>query len=143
MFAFMMAFPTETKPAVGAQITVDLTNKNDAGVIGTISTLIDQAELGNCDVIAKGVIGGVAKGWVYDSVTNAFVPDSLMEGSLGEAALRASVLTGDVLTYTGVPAGAGKRLGIDRDRDGLLNRTEAVVGTDPANPNSNLWQWSN
>jgi hypothetical protein len=46
-----------------------------------------------------------------------------------------------VLTYSGVPPGAGVRLGIDRDRDTWLDRTEASLGTDPADPRSNPWQF--
>jgi len=46
---------------------------------------------------------------------------------------------GDVITYTGVPFGAGVRMGIDRDRDTFLNRTEIALGFDPADPHSNPW----
>jgi hypothetical protein len=47
-----------------------------------------------------------------------------------------------VLTYTGVPRGSGCRPGIDRDRDGFLDRAETVAGSDPADPHSNAWGWS-
>ena len=59
-----------------------------------------------------------------------FLPDSLLESPTTEASLRTSVAGGDVLVYTGVPKGAGVRLGIDRDRDGWLDRTEEAVGTE-------------
>ncbi len=142
VFAFMMAFPTETKPSVGAQVTVEDATKNDAGVIAAIGILIAQAGVPNCDVVAKGFIAGVAKGYVYDAATDLFIPDTIMEDPISEAALRGSLLAGDVLTYTGVPAGAGVRLGIDRDRDGWRDRGERNAGLDPANPNSNPWQWA-
>ena len=141
MFAFMLAFPVQDVPAVGAQVTVNVGNKNDSGVIADINTLIAQAEAGNCDVIAKGVLGGTAKGYVYDTATNEFLPDSIMEGPSTEAALRGSIGGSDLLTYMGVAPGAGRRAGIDRDRDGWFDRTETVIGTDPANANSNPWQW--
>jgi len=35
-----------------------------------------------------------------------------------------------------VPAGNGRRLGIDRDEDGLLDGTELEAGSDPAHPDS-------
>src|SRR5213078_1189611 len=38
------------------------------------------------------------------------------------------------LTYTVVPRGSGVRIGVDRDEDGYLNRTELEFGSDPANP---------
>jgi YVTN family beta-propeller protein len=139
LFAFALAFPTETFPAVGRQQLVTDTNKNDSTVISTINTLIAQAEASACDVIAKGTFGGTAKGYVYDRNANNFVPDTLNEAAVTEAALRGSVQPGDVLTYMGVPAGAGSRMGIDRDRDQWPDRTEVALGFDPADPNSNPW----
>jgi hypothetical protein len=141
MFAFMLAFPTESAPAIGRQVTVTAANKNDAAVTSTINGLIAQAEVQKCDLVAKGVVGGVAKGWVYDPSTNTFEPDSLLEQPVGEAALRGAVAGADTVTYTGVPPGAGVRLGIDRDRDTFRDRTETGLGSDPANPNSNPWGW--
>jgi hypothetical protein len=141
LFAFMLAFPTESVPAIGRQVTVTEANKNDATVASTIATLVGQAETPNADLIAKGVVGAVAKGWVYDAGSNLFVPDSLLEAPASESALRAAIGAGDVVTFTGVPPGAGVRLGIDRDRDTFLDRTEVFLGTDPANPNSNPWKW--
>ena len=80
------------------------------------------------------------KGYYFDPAQQKFVPDSLVETPLTSTALRLSVGTGDVLVYTGVPLGAGRRLGIDRDRDTWLDRTEEALGTDPADPNSNPWE---
>jgi YVTN family beta-propeller protein len=141
LFAFMLAFPTESVAAIGRQQTVDAGNKNNSTVISTINTLLAQAEAGGCDVIGKGVLGGVAKGYVYDTVLDKFVPDTITEQPLAESTLRSSIASGDVLTYTAVPPGAGVRLGIDRDRDTWLDRGEASVGTDPADPRSNPWQF--
>ncbi len=141
LFAFMLAFGTETAPAVGRQVTVDSTNKSNAAVIASINTLIAQAEAGRCDVVVKGVVGGVAKGFVYDTASNLFAPDSVAEAAQAESALRAGVGGSDVITYIGVPFGAGVRLGIDRDRDTFLDRTEVTLGYDPADPNSNAWEF--
>jgi hypothetical protein len=38
------------------------------------------------------------------------------------------------ITYTCVPVGSGRRIGIDRDEDGVLDGDEADAGSDPANP---------
>jgi YVTN family beta-propeller protein len=140
LFAFLMAFPTETVPAVGRQQTVTSANKSDSTVLATINTLIAQAEAGDCDLIVKGSIGGVAKGYVYDNPTNHFIPDDAAETPVTDSELRGTVQSGDVITYSGVPVGAGVRLGIDRDRDWWVDRTEVAFGYDPANPNSNPWQ---
>jgi hypothetical protein len=42
--------------------------------------------------------------------------------------------TGAALTYTCVPPGAGKRIGIDRDLDGALDGDERAAGSNPADP---------
>jgi len=140
LFAFLLAFPTETVPAVGRQQTVTSANKNNSTVISTITTLIAEAGAGSCDVIVKGTIGNVAKGYVYDAPTDRFIPDAAQEATMTEAALRGSVQSGDTITYMGVPPGAGVRMGIDRDRDQWRDRDEIALGFDPANPNSNPWQ---
>jgi YVTN family beta-propeller protein len=139
-FAFMLAFPSGNVPAVGWQITVDASNKASGSITTAITQLIAQAETTRADMVVKGTIGGVAKGWMYDTVTDLLVPDAVTETAIGESALRASVAGNDILVYTGVPNGAATRLGIDRDRDTWLDRTETAFGYDPANPNSNPWQ---
>jgi hypothetical protein len=141
LFAFMMAFPTESAAAIGRQVTVDSSNKNNSTLVNAINTLRAQAGINACDLIAKGVVGGVAKGWVYDPSTDKLVPDSLLEQPVSESSLRTGLASGDVVTYTGVPPGAGVRLGIDRDRDTWLDRTELTIGTDPSDPHSNPWQF--
>src|SRR5262249_23133686 len=141
LFAFLMAFNSGTRPAVGAQVTVTAANKASAGVTTPISQIIAQTVANNCDLIVKGTVGGVSKGWVYDGPSASLLPDTTTEAPVAEATLRNGVAGTDVLVYTGVPKGAGKRLGVDRDRDGFLDRDEVAGGTDPANPNSNPWQF--
>jgi hypothetical protein len=140
LFAFMLSFATETFPCVGRQQTVTSANKNNSGVVSTITTLIAQAEASHCDLVVKGTVGGAETGYAYDKATDHFLPDSLLESPQTEAEVRASVQPGDVITYMGVPLGAGIRMGIDRDRDTFLDKTEIVLGTDPADPNSNSWE---
>jgi len=140
LFAFSLAFPTETAPAVGRQQSVTFANKDTSPVTTAINTLISQAEAGAADLVVAGHVGGAAESYVYDPSTNNFSPDSVGETPLTEAQLRATVQSGDVLTYLGVPPGAGVRMGIDRDRDQWLDYTEVVLGFDPADPNSNPWK---
>jgi hypothetical protein len=40
------------------------------------------------------------------------------------------------LTFTVVPRGSGRRIGVDRDDDGYFDRTELEAGFDPADPAS-------
>jgi YVTN family beta-propeller protein len=140
MFAFMLAFPTESKPCVGWSQTVTAANKSNSIVIAVINGLVSRAEAGQCDLIAKGVQGGVAKGYVYDTATDLMLPDSTIESGITANALRMAVVSDDVVTFTGVPPGAGVRLGIDRDRDSFLDRFEKFLGYDPADPHSNPWE---
>lgn len=73
---------------------------------------------------------------------STFSPDHPGEPPTTATALRESLARGDVLTYTGVPPGSGRRLGIDRDRDGFLDHAEVLAGADPADPRSNAWAWA-
>jgi hypothetical protein len=141
MFAFMLAFPTESKPAVGHQLTVTSATIATCVSGSILTTLINQAEAGNCDLAVRGVVGAQAKGYAYDVDTNLFVPDSIVETPQSRSALCNTIASGDVLTFMGVPPGAGRRLALDRDRDTWPDRTETTLGFDPANPNSNPWEF--
>ncbi len=130
--AFLISFPTGTPPCVGRQLSVDADGHADAAA--AVGALIREADAGRCDLIAKGVRGDTAVGYVYDPLAAAFVADSVAEPPRAESELRAALGPGDVLTYTAVPRGSGRRLGIDRDRDDCLDRDELLQRTDPANP---------
>jgi YVTN family beta-propeller protein len=135
MEAFLLAFDTGTAPAVGAQQTLDAANKNQPGVVSRINTLIAQAELGDVDLVAKGRVGGIARGYLYVG-GGAFESDRQSEGTIAETALRALAGTGAEITYTAAPPGSGARIGIDRDSDGYRDRDEIDAGTDPADAGS-------
>ena len=131
--AFLLAFDTGTAPAVGAQRTVDAGNRNHPAIIGWIDLMIAQDAAAHCDLIVKGRLGGQARGWVYDG-GGTFRSDRLSDPPLSAASLRALAGAGSELTFTGVPAGSGPRMGIDRDGDGYFDRTELDAGADPADP---------
>jgi YVTN family beta-propeller protein len=128
--AFVMAFPTETPPIVGHQVTLDHVNARSPDSDASVALLLDQAAAGNCDAVVHGVIAGQSKSFAYDVEADRFVPDSLVEPPLEDTALRSSLVAGDVVTYMGVPAGSGRRLGIDRDRDTWRDADELVEGSD-------------
>lgn len=132
--AFMLAFDTGMAPAVGVQVTVDATNQNDAAVDNLIALLISRAAAGDVDLVVKGRLGTMARGWLLQA--GAFVSDRLSEAPLAEPDLRALAATGNEFTYTAVPPGNGERLGLDRDGDSWRDRDELDAGTDPADPNS-------
>jgi hypothetical protein len=85
-------------------------------------------------LVAKGVRDGVMRGWLLQA--GAFVPDREVEAPTSPAALLAAAVAGQETTYTLVPAGMARRLGIDRDGDTHLDRDELDAGSDPADAGS-------
>jgi DNA-binding beta-propeller fold protein YncE len=132
--AFVDSLDTGLKPAVGQQVSVTSTSVSDANVIARIDLLVGQDDLNNCELVAKGVVGGQARGWVYAGGNN-FRSDRLSEALLDKTALRQLASTsGQELVFTCVPPGSGTRIGVDRDGDGFFDRDELDAGSDPADP---------
>ena len=130
---FMLVFPTNLAPIVGQQITLD---SGGAGG-GRVDLLIQRATAGECDLVVKGVLSNVQRGWLLDKATGKFRSDRTGDAEVIDADLRRQAATaGQELTYTCVPPGSGVRIGIDRDEDGFPDRTEIERGSDPADPNS-------
>ncbi len=121
--AFLYAFPTESPPITGQQVT--LTISNMAAVAPRLDLLIARGLVDNpvpeCDLIASGAISNQDRGWLMRS-DGLFVPDIASEAAVTRGELEALLTTpDDRLTFTCVPWGSGTRLGIDRDLDGTLN----------------------
>jgi DNA-binding beta-propeller fold protein YncE len=146
--AFMLAFDSDLAPIVGQQLTLDATTLPLADTAARL-TLLEQragapftsAVLGGvvteCDLIVKGQVGGVTRGWLYDPVAGEYEPDSTSEPNVMRLDLETLAATvGQELTFTCVPPGAGVRAGLDRDEDGVLDFDEIVALTDPNNPGS-------
>ncbi len=130
--AFLLAFDTGLRPAVGQQVSATPATFNDSTVTDRIALLVARDDTGDCDVVVKGNIDGLARGAVYVG-GGQFQLDRNLDPPLGATALRnLAGTTGQELTYTCVPPGSGRRIGIDRDEDNVLDRTELDDGTDPA-----------
>ncbi|HEX8070169.1 MAG TPA: Calx-beta domain-containing protein [Pyrinomonadaceae bacterium] len=128
--AFMMAFDTGTAPAVGLQVTVNAANKNSQAVTDRVNLLVAQANARNCDLIVKGVFNGARRGFFFNALgggLGAFQPDRAAENVTSAQALIQAAGAGAELTFTGVPLGAGRRLGIDRDGDNTLDGDETSL----------------
>jgi hypothetical protein len=98
--------------------------------------LLARAAQGECDVVVKGVLDGLPRGWVRRHDGN-FQSDRASEAPISEATLRAQTATaGQERTYGCVPPGSGERIGIDLDGDGSFDQTERDAGSDPADPTS-------
>lgn len=131
MEAFMLAFDTDLAPIVGQQVTLTTANTVEAGA--RIDTLLARSDTsftskilgGNtteCEVIAKGTVGGSPRGWErLPNGTFRADDDPTASSTLTDGALRALVATEGPMTYTCVPPGSGHRMGVDRDQDTVLD----------------------
>src|SRR5262249_14242791 len=119
--AFMLSFPSDLAPIVGQQITLDSTNASAVGpridlLIARAGTAFTSLILGGavteCDLVVKGSVGGVARGWTR-LASGLFEDDH--GNSIDDTSLRALATSEGPLTYTCAPPGSGIRMGIDRD----------------------------
>ncbi|HSP99106.1 MAG TPA: hypothetical protein VL049_17930 [Candidatus Dormibacteraeota bacterium] len=140
---YILAFDTTFAPIVGQQIT--LTGDNGAVVgpridlliarAGTDFPLVGRPGSKECDLVARAVVDGQARGYLLDAASGTFLSDRAAEAPLDDAALRAlAAVDGQAVTYTCAPPGEGRRLGLDRDEDGVLDRDEIDRGSDPSDP---------
>src|SRR5262249_18928111 len=130
---FVLCFDTGIAPAVGAQVTFFGANNTDPTTLARLDTLAGQADLGYCDLVAKGRVGFQARGWVY-SGGGLWQPDKVAAAEIATADLVALGGLGSEITVTGVPPGSGTRLGIDQDRDGYFDGDELDAGSNPGSP---------
>ena len=113
----------DTHAAVGRQVTIsNAVPVPSFGEIDAIASMIAlaAAEPGRVDLVVKGTVSGVQRGWFYDRALNAFRSD--IDGEIiTPVDLRALAAVGSELTYTVVPRGSGKRIG-DEQYTGLSER---------------------
>jgi len=134
--AFMLAIDSGLAPAVGQQVTATPSTFDDAGVVARVLLLRARADADRCDLVAKGNLGGVARGALYLG-GNQWRSDRASEPLFGTTTLLGFAATpGQESTITCVPPGTGLRMAIDRDEDGVFDRDELDAGTDPADPTS-------
>jgi len=140
---FVLAFDSTLAPVVGQQLT--LTAANAGTVAPRLDLLLARAQapfawVGHpgafeCDLVAKGTVDGLARGYLFDAATDRFRSDRALEPVLTDAALRALAgSAGQELTYTCVPPGSGLRAGLDRDGDTYFDRDEVDGGSSPEDP---------
>jgi len=129
---FGFAFPTDLAPIVGQQVTLTSTNGNVANSridvfetrAGTaFASLMLGGTVTECDVVVKGSFGAAPRGWRRESGTlpvNTIYRNDVNQTITG-ANLRLLATSQGPLTYTCAPPGSGTRMGIDQDRDLLLD----------------------
>jgi YVTN family beta-propeller protein len=121
--AFLLAFDSGVAPAVGVQVTLPAEDRASQASSSRIALLMQQSDAGNCDLVVKGLFHGERRGFVYLG-GGRFRPDRKQDATLSLQELTQAAGTGAELTFTGVPAGTGARLGIDYDSDGVLDGDE-------------------
>ncbi|WP_437746060.1 hypothetical protein WMF39_14265 [Sorangium sp. So ce1504] len=132
--SYVLAIETNQAPIVGQQVT--LSHANGAIAAPRIDLLMDRAEAGECDLVAKtqGFLHEI--GFLYVG-GGLFLTDRQVVPPMSDAVLRLlATQTHHDLTYTCMPPGSGARAGIDRDSDGYLDGDERDSGSDPADPSS-------
>lgn len=116
---FQLVFVSNLKPVVGQQAT--LNPASNAAAEARVDLLVAQAAAGDADLVVKGIVSGESRGW-YMSAADTFSSDQSAESTLTESQLRTFAnQSGQELTFTAVPLGSGTRVGIDRDRDTVLD----------------------
>jgi DNA-binding beta-propeller fold protein YncE len=118
--------------AVGKQLT--LANSRTVSVLNEMVALTDKST-SRVDLVVKGSKDGIPRGWVYDRSSKQFLSDHSGE-LISVNSLRALATTGNEFTFTLVPGGSGRRIGIDRDQDGFLDGNELESGSNPASASS-------
>lgn len=127
LMRFVEAFDTGTAPAVGYQVTVSATNARDPRVAAALDLLETQAAAGNVDLVVAGLLNGRRTGWLRDVVARVYRPDRSKAASASRSDLLREAAAGRaVWSFLGVPPGSGRRLGIDRDLDGVLDGDEGL-----------------
>jgi YVTN family beta-propeller protein len=133
---FLLAFDSDLAPVVGQQVTLDPGNEAEVGpridlLVARAATPFVSQVLGpnatECDLVAKAVLDGWSTGYVRRS-DGLFDPDD-GGGPIDQETLRAlAAEAGGRVTYTCVPPGSGRRVGVDRDADGVVDGLDNCPG---------------
>lgn len=119
--AFVMSFDTGTAPAVGRSVTVDVRRKTDGAILDEIALLEARARAGDCDLVVRGRLGGLHRGFRFVSSVSGYLGDRAGAVPMTRAALLDVLDEGEALAFMGVLPGNGMRLGADRNLDGTLD----------------------
>jgi YVTN family beta-propeller protein len=125
---FLLAFDTGTAPAVGLTLTVNANNKSSPATLDRLNLLMSQVEQHNCDLVARGIYNNSTRGFLYAG-SGMFLTDRAADAPITWQTLTQSITNGAEITFTGVPVGMGRSIGIERT-SGTLN------GDLPAPPNA-------
>ncbi|MBX7207011.1 MAG: hypothetical protein K1X78_01760 [Verrucomicrobiaceae bacterium] len=132
--AYVQCFDTGVAPAVGYNVTVNAANRANSAITADLATMESQA-VANCNLVARGVVGGKLRSYLYASGTATYASDDATEASVSRTTLLNSLTGADTLTFLGVLAGDGARFSNDRNANGTRNAQEAMPSLGVANVN--------
>jgi len=134
---FMHAMDSNLKPIVGQQIT--LNSVNSFTVLPRIQLMVSQMDASSNEVIVKGRIADIQRGWFRQS-DGSYQSDDAFDNPISETQLlQLAQSPGQELTFTAVPVGTAIRMAVDRDNDLVLDQNDNcpnVVNTDQADANN-------
>jgi YVTN family beta-propeller protein len=124
---FPLQQANDAHAAVGVQVSLSGASNS------LLDSLLSMAQSGKIDLVAKGLIGGQQRGWALINGNINFFADRMgFDDSL--AVILSKVDGGTQVTFTAVPAGSGKRIGVDHDGDDAFDYNEFLAGTNPLDP---------
>ncbi|MFN0137048.1 MAG: hypothetical protein ACKVS9_13135 [Phycisphaerae bacterium] len=137
LIAFITSFPTNVMSVVGWQVHLNgpVTVQQTADLDVMLSMAQPQATFGcglpegcppepYCDVVVHGVLGELSGSlWLADPVAGTFISDTSVMWT--RDLLETIAAAGGMLVFQAVPAGSGRRLGIDWDHDCISNGVDA------------------
>jgi hypothetical protein len=133
---YMFEFDSDLAPIVGQQMT--LTRYVNFDAYERLALLEQRAatpfvskilgvNVRECELVAKVVVDGQERGWLYNPETRRYQPDSVKDHDIGRFAIRRmAFFRGQEVTFTCVPPGSGVRMALDRDLDGVLDGDESA-----------------
>ena len=111
----------DSHAAVGRQITLSsawMSSEQSARV----DAFLALADSGKVGLVVKGRQGGAARGYTY--VGGGDFQSDRASQRVSAAMLRTLASPGNELTWTVVPKGTERRIGVDQDEDGVLDRDD-------------------
>ena len=115
----------DSHAAVGRQALLTSATQ-PAADLTRLNALVTMANAGAIDLFAKGNVNGIPRGWHYQSANNFQTDQAGVMETLTAILARATATESVVFTATMRDAAraTGRRMGIERDRDNLLDYDE-------------------
>lgn len=124
---YVEAIDTGAAPILGYQVALDAATAGDPAVLSDLDLLEDRAAALDCDLVIKGTLHGLRRGFVFDLASGTYLPDDPELPAYDRASLETLASGGEAdLLFTAVGLGAGTRAGVDRDLDGLFDGVDGV-----------------